>query len=85
MLPSPLCDLTERSRRPLFCYHPVRGHRLRGQTLRLVRIQGLTQPETAEVLGVSMKTMQRRLRRALVLLTEQFADLRPTETPPEGE
>ena len=30
----------------------------------LVRIQGLTQAEAAEVLGVSAKTVQRRLNRA---------------------
>ena len=45
----------------------------------LVRIQGLTQPEAAEVLGVSVKTVQRRLNRGLVLLAEQLADLRPDE------
>ena len=32
----------------------------------LVRIQGLTQAEAAEVLGVSAKTVQRRLNRGLV-------------------
>jgi RNA polymerase sigma-70 factor (ECF subfamily) len=44
----------------------------------LVRIQGLTHPEAAEVLGVSPKTVQRRLNRSLVLLAEQLDDLRPT-------
>jgi RNA polymerase sigma-70 factor (ECF subfamily) len=43
----------------------------------LVRIQGLTQAEAAEVLGVSAKTVQRRLNRGLVLLEEQLDDLRP--------
>jgi RNA polymerase sigma-70 factor (ECF subfamily) len=47
----------------------------------LVRIQGLTHAETAEVLGVSVKTVQRRLNRALVLLEEKLDDLRPGETP----
>ena len=42
-----------------------------------MRIQGLTQPEAAEVLGVSVKTVQRRLNRGLVLLAEQLDDLRP--------
>ena len=37
----------------------------------LVRIQGLTQAEAAEVLGVSAKTVQRRLNRSLVLLAER--------------
>ena len=41
----------------------------------LVRIQGMTQTEAAEVLGVSAKTVQRRLHRGLVLLTNTLADL----------
>jgi RNA polymerase sigma-70 factor (ECF subfamily) len=44
----------------------------------LVRIQGLTQAEAAGVVGVSAKTVQRRLNRALLLLDEQLDDLRPT-------
>jgi RNA polymerase sigma factor (sigma-70 family) len=44
----------------------------------LLRIQGLTQPEAAEVLGVSAKTVQRRLNRARLLLAEELDDLRPT-------
>jgi RNA polymerase sigma-70 factor (ECF subfamily) len=43
----------------------------------LVRIQGLTLAEAAEVLGVSAKTVQRRLNRGLLLLAEQLDDLRP--------
>jgi RNA polymerase sigma-70 factor (ECF subfamily) len=43
----------------------------------LVRIQGLTHAEAAEVVGVSEKTVQRRLNRARLLLAEQLADLRP--------
>jgi RNA polymerase sigma-70 factor (ECF subfamily) len=45
----------------------------------LVRIQGLTQAEAAEVLDVSVKTVRRRLYRGLLLLTEELADLRPGE------
>ena len=45
----------------------------------LVRIQGMPQTEAAEVLGVSAKTIQRRLNRSLLLLTEKLADLRPAE------
>jgi RNA polymerase sigma-70 factor (ECF subfamily) len=45
----------------------------------LVRIQGLTQAEAAGVLGVSTKTVQRRLNRALVLLSEALSDLRPDD------
>jgi len=47
----------------------------------LVRIQGLTQGEAADVLGVSAKTVQRRLNRAVVLLAEGLDDLRPAEGP----
>jgi RNA polymerase sigma-70 factor (ECF subfamily) len=43
----------------------------------LVRIQGLTQGEVAEVLGVSAKTVQRRLNRSLLLLANELEDLRP--------
>lgn len=43
----------------------------------LVRIQGLTQAEAAQVLGVSAKTVQRRLNRSLLLLAEELEDLRP--------
>jgi RNA polymerase sigma factor (sigma-70 family) len=43
----------------------------------LVGIQGLTQAEAAAVVGVSQKTVQRRLNRARLLLAERLADLRP--------
>ena len=43
----------------------------------LVRIQGMQQTEVAELLGVSEKTIQRRLNRSLLLLTEALDDLRP--------
>src|SRR5262245_15288985 len=41
----------------------------------LVRIQGMTQVEAAEVLGVAPKTVMRRLDRGLRLLTLQLGDL----------
>jgi RNA polymerase sigma-70 factor (ECF subfamily) len=44
----------------------------------LVGIQGLTHAEAATVVGVSEKTVQRRLNRARLLLAERLADLRPT-------
>jgi RNA polymerase sigma-70 factor (ECF subfamily) len=44
----------------------------------LLHVQGLTQGEAAEVLGVSVRTVQRRLNRALLLLAEQLDDLRPS-------
>ena len=52
------------------------------EAFNLVRIQGLTQPEAADVLGVSAKTVQRRLNRGVMLLSEKLADLQPTR--PEG-
>ena len=42
----------------------------------LVRIQGMMQFEVADVLGVSTKTVQRRLNRSLLLLSEALGDLR---------
>jgi RNA polymerase sigma-70 factor (ECF subfamily) len=45
----------------------------------LVRVQGMTQPEAAQLLGVSVATVKRRLNRGLRLLTEKLADLRPGE------
>jgi RNA polymerase sigma-70 factor (ECF subfamily) len=43
----------------------------------LVRIQGLTQPEAAELLGVSAATVKRRLNRGVFLLSQRLNDLRP--------
>jgi RNA polymerase sigma-70 factor (ECF subfamily) len=48
----------------------------------LVRIQGMTQAEAAQVLGVSAMTVNRRLNRSLQLLTEALGDLRPDENGP---
>jgi RNA polymerase sigma-70 factor (ECF subfamily) len=50
----------------------------------LVRVQGMTQTEAAEMLGVSAATVKRRLNRGLRLLTERLADLRPGEKPPDS-
>jgi RNA polymerase sigma-70 factor (ECF subfamily) len=50
------------------------------EVLDLVRIQGLTYAEAAGVVGVSVKTVQRRLNRARLLLAEQLADLRPAQS-----
>ena len=43
----------------------------------LVRIQGLSQSDAADVLKVSTKTVQRRLNRGLLLLSESLDHLRP--------
>jgi RNA polymerase sigma-70 factor (ECF subfamily) len=47
------------------------------EVLGLVRIQGLTHEEAAEVLGVSTKTVQRRLNRGRVQLVTLLRDLQP--------
>ena len=49
------------------------------EVFELVRIQGLPYAEAAGVIGVSVKTVQRRLNRARLLLAERLADLRPAE------
>ena len=50
----------------------------------LVRIQGMTQVEAAQLLRVSTVTVKRRLTRGLRLLEEQLADLRPEEDMPDS-
>ena len=51
----------------------------------LVRLQGMSQVEVSQLLGVSTKTVQRRLNRALLILAEELDDLRPVEEPPHQE
>ncbi len=43
----------------------------------LVRIQGMSQADAAQVLGVSTMTVNRRLNRGLEVLAEMLGDLRP--------
>ncbi len=50
----------------------------------LVRIQGMTHTEAADLLDVSPKTIQRRLNRCMILLTASLGDLNP-DTPPATE
>ena len=50
----------------------------------LVRIQGLTQVEAGQLLGVSTRTVKRRLSRSLRLLAEQLVDLHPGGDPPDS-
>ena len=45
------------------------------EVFNLIRIQGMTLTETAELLEVSTKTVQRRLNRGLILLTYALSDL----------
>jgi RNA polymerase sigma-70 factor (ECF subfamily) len=47
----------------------------------LVKIQGLTHAEAGEVLGVSVRTVKRRVSRSLRLLTDRLGDLGPDDTP----
>jgi RNA polymerase sigma factor (sigma-70 family) len=49
----------------------------------LVKIQGLTYAEAAQVLGVSLRTAKRWVSRGLRLLTARLADLGPGDTPSE--
>ncbi len=46
------------------------------EVFELVGLQGLTHPEVATVIGISEKTVQRRLQRARLMLAERLADLR---------
>ena len=48
------------------------------ETFYLVRVQGMTQPAAAAVLGVSTRTVQRRVNHAVRLLAEQLRDLQPS-------
>ena len=50
-----------------------------GEAFDLVRIQGLTQAEAAQVLCVSAATVNRRLNRGLELLADALSDLRPDD------
>jgi RNA polymerase sigma factor (sigma-70 family) len=45
----------------------------------LVHIQGLTHSESADLLKVSTKTIQRRLNRSILLLKSELDHLRPTD------
>lgn len=47
----------------------------------LTRIQGLSRSEAAEILDVSVKTVQRRINRAVLLLSQTLGDLRPVTDP----
>lgn len=47
------------------------------EAFELVRIQGLTYSEAAEIACVSLKTIQRRLNRSRLLLANELSDLEP--------
>jgi len=45
------------------------------EVFQLVRLQGMSKPEAAEVIGISVKTVHRRLNRGLLHLTHLLGDL----------
>ena len=49
------------------------------QIFHLVRLHGMTQADAAEVLAISIKTVQRRLKRILPRLWGQLCELRPAQ------
>jgi RNA polymerase sigma factor (sigma-70 family) len=49
------------------------------EVFELIRIQGMTQSETADLLQISTKTVQRRLNRGLLNLSQLLSDLRPSD------
>ena len=55
------------------------------EVVSLVRVQGLTHAEAADLLGVSAKTVQRRLHHGLLSLAEQLPDMRPAGGNPGAE
>jgi RNA polymerase sigma-70 factor (ECF subfamily) len=79
MVPAPASSgsvLTPDGRRMLKAIDDLPEHER--EVFGLLHVQGLTQGEAAEVLGVSVRTVQRRLNRSLLLLAEQLDDLRPS-------
>jgi RNA polymerase sigma factor (sigma-70 family) len=54
------------------------------EVFNLIRIQGMMQSEVAEVVGISLKTVQRRLSRGLIRLVDKLVDLQPAPRPPES-
>jgi RNA polymerase sigma factor (sigma-70 family) len=73
--PSTLSGLTPNHRRVLETIDKLPEEER--EVFELIRVQGLTHSEAAEVVGVSTKTVQRRLNRALVLLWKELEHFRP--------
>jgi RNA polymerase sigma-70 factor (ECF subfamily) len=85
LVPAPACSasgLTPNGRRMLDAIDNLPEEER--EAFGLVRVQGMTQTEAAQLLGVSVATVKRRLYRGLRLLTETLADLRPDEGKIEG-
>jgi RNA polymerase sigma-70 factor (ECF subfamily) len=54
------------------------------EAFELCRIQGMNPSEVAAIVGVTVRTVQRRLNRGLFLLMGMLADLRPAEKTGDG-
>jgi RNA polymerase sigma factor (sigma-70 family) len=56
------------------------------EVFNLVRVQGMTYGDAADVIGCASKTVQRRLNRGLVTLEERLRDLHPAShsVPPDN-
>jgi RNA polymerase sigma factor (sigma-70 family) len=52
------------------------------EVFNLVRIQGMTHQEAADVMSVSTKTVQRRLNQCVMLLSAELRDLKPSPSAP---
>ena len=52
------------------------------EVFNLVRLNGMGTSEAAQLIGVSVKTVQRRLKRSLTVLVEQMGDLGPEPPDP---
>ena len=74
-LPSSGSELTPAGRRMLEAIDSLPEEER--EVFELVRVQGLSYSQAAGVLGVSAKTVQRRLGRSLILLGKELDDLRP--------
>ena len=53
------------------------------EVFELVRIQGMTPSEVAGLLNISERTVQRRLNRGVLVLSQKLGDLRPIGSPVE--
>lgn len=76
-MPSSISQLSPNARRILEAIENLPAEER--EAFDLVRIQGMTQPDAAAVIGVSVKTVQRRLNRAVLLLSDQLGDLQRPE------
>jgi RNA polymerase sigma factor (sigma-70 family) len=81
--PSSASGLTPNGRRMLEAIENLPGEER--EAFGLVRVQGMTQSEAAQLIGVSVATVRRRLGRGVRLLADSLADLRPDQASGQGE